>query len=169
MRRTRYCVGATAAALALVFSGCGGSDEPTRTPGSRVVTEQQLKTEAASIDYPIYWLGPIVGRDLELTKRSDGRIYVRYIPIGAEGGTKDRFLTVGTYPMQDAYKVVKSISEQPGAKSPEVKNGVSGATQTKPESVYVAFRGKDLQIEVYDPNAVAALRAVSSGELQPIK
>lgn len=151
----------------MAIAGCGKDEKPT--PGSRIVTESQLRAEAASTGYPIYWLGAIPGKQLEFTDRPDGRVFVRYLPEESAAGTKDKHPTVGTYPMAKAYSVVKSISEKPGAKSPPVKGGIAAVAAVKPESVFVAFKGQDLQIEVYDPNPSAALEAVTSGKLQQVK
>ncbi len=152
---------------ALLASGCG--DDEKLTPGSRIVTASQLQAEAKSIGYPIYWLGEIDGKQLEFTDRADGRVYVRYIPDGAKAGTQDKYLTVGTYPMENAYGVVTAISKKDGAKSPPVKGGIAAVAPAKPDSVFVAFKDQDLQIEVYDPNPSAALEAATSGNLQQVK
>lgn len=152
--------------LALAISGCGEDEKPL-TPGAKIVTEQQLKTEVAKLGYPVYWLGPKQNTVLEFTKRADGRVYIRYLKPGTTAGSYDRFLTAGAYPMPDAYKVVKQIGQLPDATKVKVKGGVGAQSAKKPESVYVAFRGKDLQLEVYSPDSGVAVDEVTSGNLVP--
>jgi hypothetical protein len=152
--------------LALALAGCGDDEKPL-TPGAKIVTEQQLKVEVAKLGYPVYWLGPKQNTELEYTKRSDGRVYIRYLKPGTTAGSYDRFLTAGTYPMPDAYDVVKQIGQLPDATKLKVKRGIGVQSAKKPESVYVAFRGKDLQLEVYSPDAGVAVTEVTSGNLVP--
>jgi hypothetical protein len=163
-----YAIALTAmAVLALTLSGCGDKKEPL-TPGAKILTQQQLETTVAALGYPVYWLGPRDGVEYEYTHRNDGRVYVRYVKPGTPAGSHSLFLTVGTYPMADAYDVVKKISQLPDATKIPVKGGVGAQSSKKPDSVYVAFRGKDLEIEVYAPGANAAVQEVESGDLEPI-
>jgi hypothetical protein len=152
--------------LALALAGCGEDEKPL-TPGAKIVTEEQLKTEVAKLGYPIYWLGPKQNTVLEFTKRDDGRVFLRYLKPGTTAGSYDRFLTAGTYPMPDAYNVVKEIGQLPDATKVKVKGGVGAQSAKKPESVYVAYRGKDLQLEVYSPDSGVAVNEVTSGNLVP--
>lgn len=162
--RTAVLVAASLFALAL--AGCGDEEKPL-TPGAKIVTEEQLKAEVAKLGYPVYWLGPKQNTVLEFTKRADGRVYIRYLKPGTTAGSYDRFLTAGTYPMPDAYKVVKEIGQLPDATKVKVKGGVGAQSAKKPESVYVAFRGKDLQLEVYSPDSGVAVDEVTNGNLVP--
>lgn len=164
----RTAVLVTISMLALGISGCGDEKKPL-TPGAKIVSESQLKAEVAKLGYPVYWLGPKQNTVLEYTHRSDGRVYIRYLSPGTTAGSYDRFLTAGTYPMPDAYDVVKKIRDLPDATKIKVKGGVGAQSSKKPESVYVAFRGEDLQIEVYSPDTGVALSEVEDGNLEPIE
>ena len=76
---------------------------------------------------------------------------------------------MGTYPKRGAYGIVKKVADNPGSKLHQLSGGaiavVSGA---KPNSVYVAYPGKDLQIEIYDPSPRRALRLALSGRVRPL-
>jgi hypothetical protein len=154
--------------LALALAGCGEEKKPL-TPGAKIVSEQQLKAEVAKLGYPVYWLGPKQNTVLEFTKRADGRVYIRYLAPGTTAGSYDRFLTVGTYPMPDAYNVVKKIGKLPDATKVSVKGGIGVQSAKKPESVYVAYRGNDLQLEIYSPDTGVAVEEVKSGDLVPVE
>jgi hypothetical protein len=165
---SRAAVLLSLALLSIALSGCGDEKEPL-TPGAKILTEQQLQAAVADLGYPVYWLGPRSGTEYEYTHRSDGRVYIRYVAPGTQAGSYDKFLTVGTYPMPDAYDVVKKISKLPDATKIDVKRGVGAQSSKKPQSVYVAFRGKDLELEIYAPEDGAAVQEVQSGNLQPIE
>lgn len=153
--------------LAVTLSACGNKKEPL-TPGAKILTQPELQAAVANLGYPVYWLGARDGVEYEYTSRSDGRVYIRYVKPGTTPGSYDRFLTVGTYPMKDAYSVVKKISDLPDATKVKVKGGVGAQSAKKPESVYVAFRNKDLEIEVYSPDTGVALQEVTDGNLQTV-
>ena len=61
-----------------------------------------LTSFASSHDGPVYWVGPMAARKLELTSTSAGT-FVRYLPLSASIGDSARAITVGTYPMRNAY------------------------------------------------------------------
>jgi hypothetical protein len=153
--------------LTLGLVGCGDEKEQL-TPGAKILTQPELQATVASLGYPVYWLGPREGTEYEYTHRADGRVYIRYLKPGTTAGAHDLFLTVGTYPMADAYQVVKKIGKLPDADKVKVKGGTGAQSQKKPESVYVAFRGKDLEIEVYSPDQGVALSEVTNGNLEKI-
>ena len=77
----------------------------TRPRGSavRAVTPAELKSLATSLAQPIYWVGPEPRVTYELTQTTGGLIYVRYLPAGVEVGDRRTFLTVGTYPVNNAF------------------------------------------------------------------
>lgn len=153
--------------LVVALSGCGNKKEPL-TPGAKILTQPELQATVAKLGYPVYWLGPRENTEYEYTHRSDGRVYIRYVKPGTTAGSYTRFLTVGTYPMADAYDVVTKISKLPDATKIKVKGGVGAQSDKKPQSIYVAFRGKDLEIEVYSPDEGVAKQEVTDGNLQTI-
>ena len=163
----RAAVLASISLLVVALSGCGNKKEPL-TPGAKILTQSELQANVAKLGYPVYWLGPRENVEYEYTRRSDGRVYIRYVKPGTTAGSYTRFLTVGTYPMPDAYDVVKKISRLPDAKKIAVEGGIGAQSEKKPQSVYVAFRGKDLEIEVYSPDDGVAVQEVTDGNLQAI-
>jgi hypothetical protein len=117
-----------------------------------------------------YWAGPGGAQTFEWTSTSDGRIYVRYLTGGAKAGDpRARFLTVGTYPVGDGIATLRKAARQPGARTLNVKGGGLALVNRKtPTSVYVAYPGSKVQIEVFDPDPARALRLVTSGHIQPV-
>jgi hypothetical protein len=119
---------------------------------------------------PVYWAGPQPGTELELSRPSKDRTYVRYLTGGAEAGDpQPDFLTVGTYAFPNAVSALRKQSTQPGG---VLASAPGGATvyfnRNAGQSVYLAYPGVDVEIEVYDPNPRRALQLVSSGQIVPV-
>ena len=94
---------------------------------------------------------------------------MRYLPGGARVGSKKPYRTIGTYPVANAFSVTKALSSKPGAvRIPIGSAGVAFYDETQPTSVYIAYRGADLQIEVYDPSAARARDLVESNRILPV-
>jgi hypothetical protein len=175
--RRRRLVGAIAAAalvlvavvLAFVGGGGDGNAESFESP-PRFADVSQLTELEASSGHPIYWAGLRPGTKVELSSEANGNVYLRYLPPGTEAGdTNVGFLTVGTYPVPDAVGALRrtaaksgsSLGEGPGGGVVLVNPGSSG-------SVYLAYPGTDIQIEVYDPDPEKALELIRSGAIGPV-
>jgi hypothetical protein len=175
MRRPRVRLGAVvvlAALAALVIwllVSSGGSKHSTQSRTSPVaMSPRGLSKLARSLGQPIYWLGRQSGTTYELTRTTD-RIYLRYLPAGVKVGDPRPFLTVGTYPMRNAFGVIDSGSRQRGAVRLRLADGGVGIYRPKhPHNVYLAYPGSDYQIEVYAPRTGLARRLVTTRGVQAI-
>lgn len=137
-------------------SGGGGSE--------RMVSAGELSRFAEELDYPVYWAGPIAGRELELVELAEG-VQVRYTEPELEAAEE---LTIGSYPVANPRAAVAAAVAEPGA---VVRRGVGGRVVTdvgKPTSVYLASSGNEVQVEVYDPNPARAMALARSGRVQPV-
>jgi hypothetical protein len=124
---------------------------------------------AARLGRPIFWLGPIAGSRLELTRAPDGRVYVRYLPSAVPLGTDTAYLTVATYPRALGLAVTKAASRDAGTvRIPLPHGAVAFFSRSRPTNVYVAFRGVGEQIEVFDPSARRVHALVAAHRLQPV-
>jgi hypothetical protein len=133
------------------------------------VSQSELKSVAESSGHPVYWLGPRDDVTYELTRTPDGRIYVRYLPSGMAVGERRPALTVGTYPLANAYGLTAAVARQKTSVKLPVDGGVAFYSRTRPTSAYVAYPGSRVQIEVYDPSTRQARRLVTSGQIQPVR
>jgi hypothetical protein len=152
----------------------GGDDDATPSVGSGPVaaTRADLVDFSKDLDQPIYWAGEQPGTtDIELTQTQDGNVYVRYLSRDAAvANTKPSFLTIGTYPFPDAYHALKVIGDRPGGEVQRIEDdGLVVTNSNSPTSVYLAYPGKDIQVEVYDPNPSKALDLVTSGAVAPVR
>jgi hypothetical protein len=150
-----------------------GSDEETasRSPsnGAEVVSVATLQKTAAQ-GTPIYWAGPPSGSELELSRPSPGRTYVRYLTGEAEAGDSRPFLTVGSYLLPDPVAALRKLGNQPdGVLATAPRNGTVYFNRQSPTSIYLAYPGEQVEIEVFVPNFEQALQLVTSGRIVPVE
>ncbi len=133
------------------------------------ISTEKLASFASAQDGPVYWAGPLAARKLELTTTSVGT-FVRYLPLNAPVGDAERAITIGTYPLRNAYATAVSRSKAPKMTSRETAGGgLVVWSQTLPTSVYLAFPGVPQLVEVYAPDAADARRLALSGDIRPVR
>ncbi|MGE0068353.1 MAG: hypothetical protein AB7T48_13475 [Solirubrobacterales bacterium] len=137
--------------------------------GPYLVGVSELTDLESTLEHEIYWAGERPPARLELTEESGGSVYLRYLPAGVAAGDERGFLTVGTYPVVDAAAATRRFARGAGAR---VLRGEGGAilvpNPDSPGSVYLAYPGTDLQVEVYDPEPGRALALIRSGAIRPV-
>jgi hypothetical protein len=128
-----------------------------------------LRALASSSGYPVYWAGTQSSAAYELSRLSDGRVYVRYLPKGVKVGAQEPLPTVGTYPVQDAFGAVQAIAQRPGATQVKLSNGGIAVTDpAHPTSVYIAYPHGKVEVEVFDPSPARVGRWVRTGMIIPV-
>jgi hypothetical protein len=125
---------------------------------------------AGSLKHQLYWVGQKSGFTYELTKGKSGNVWVRYLPSGTQiGDTRANFLTVGTYPEKNAFQNVQAATSRKGAVAVTTPGGGAAVQYTqRPSSIFVAYPGSNLLIEVFDPSPQTARAVVTSGALRTI-
>jgi hypothetical protein len=165
--RLRLAVAGLLTVGLIVWLALKDDDSTNSSNGAEIVSVDSLRETATEQDLPIYWAGEQEGAELELSQPDGNRTYVRYLTGGAGAGDpQPDFLTIGTYASADPVAVLRRQGKESGgvlAKAP------GGATvyfsRRQPQSVYLAYPGVDVQIEVYDPNFKRALQLVNSGQV----
>jgi hypothetical protein len=154
----------------LVLGG-GNNKGSTAANGASAKSESDLRTFASSASTPVYWAGPREGQTYEVTRTSDGRVYVRYLPDGVDvGDPRPQFLTVGTYPRPGAWAELRRAAREPGAVSRDLPNdGLMVFSRSRPTSVYVGYAGGRYQVEVYAPSPGSARKLVLAGQIVPVR
>jgi hypothetical protein len=149
----------------------GGNDGSTAANGASAKSESELRAFASSASTPVYWAGPREGQSYELTRTSDGRVYVRYLPDGVDvGDPRAQFLTVGTYPRPRAWAELRRAAREPEAVSRSLPNdGLMVFSRSRPTSVYVGYAGGRYQVEVYAPSPGSARKLVLAGQIVPVR
>jgi hypothetical protein len=148
--------------LWLALRGDNGS---SNSRNASAVTEADLRSLAASLKQPIFWVGPREGYTYELVRLQNGTINVRYLPSGVDVGTEKPYLSIATYPFQNAYDALKNIKSKDAVFVRIPKRGIAEYSKTYPQSVHAAYPGVDYQVEVYDPTPGTATGLLVSGEL----
>jgi hypothetical protein len=134
-----------------------------------VVSESELLNALKGTGYPIYWAGPRVEVEYEVSRPSSDRTFIRYLPKGEEAGVEKPFLTVGSYQQPGALARIKELGQKPGAVLVKAAGGGAAyAEGPDATSAYLAFPGVDTQIEVFDPAAGEALDLIRSGAIVPV-
>ena len=147
-----------------------GTDRLSVTPITPTAASvDDLRALATSSGYPVYWAGTQSGSTYELSRLSDGRVYVRYLPKGVKVGAQEPLPTVGTYPVQDAFAAVQAIGQRPGATQVKLSNGGIAVTDpAHPTSVYVAYPHGKVEVELFDPSPARAAQLVRAGLIVPV-
>jgi hypothetical protein len=101
------------AAVLIVWVALDSGDsegEAASTPSAKaeIVSVAALRKATVLQDTPIYWAGQNAGTELELSKPSADRTYVRYLTAGAKAGDPRPFLTVGSYQLADPVATLRS-------------------------------------------------------------
>jgi hypothetical protein len=148
----------------------GGGASNAKHGRSAAVSASALSSWAATVGHPVYWAGPELGYRYELTHTTDGRIYIRYLPAGvAVGSAAPDYLTVGTYPVNNALSTVRAIGSKSGGSLIKLTaGGLAAVDPDHPLSTYIAYPGAGYEVEVYDPTPGAARRLVTSGAVGPL-
>jgi hypothetical protein len=154
----------------LATRGSGEGERSSTTQAPRIVSEGELAEAAAELGQPIYWAGPLAGRELELRELGEGQgVQVAYLPEGAavgEGPTSS--LTVGSYPVDDPGAAVEGYARRAGSRTLHGDGGLEVVVSgDAPDSVYFAAPDNSVQVEVYDPSPKRALTLALSGGVKP--
>lgn len=153
----------------LTVSLLSGDDEVSLTPGEpTVVSVSELEDFADGAGHDVYWVGERPDTEYELSENENGRVFVRYLPVG--GGGEGEFLTVGTYPVEDGAAALERAARNGQGK--EIARSDDGAVvlldRNSPDNAHLAYPGDDLQIEVFSPVTGEALRLAARDGVKPI-
>jgi hypothetical protein len=181
-RRPDVRIGAAVAvAIAVAFvvwllvrgndSGSSTTSTTVAAIGATAASPERLRELSVEAGHPVYWLGPLPDRTYELTRTTDDKIFVRYLPKDVQVGTDAAVYTiVGTYPFPNAYDALKDLAKQKNEVSFTAPNdGLAVYATDRPTNVYLAYPGSDSQIEVFDPSGKRARELVSSGQVVPVR
>ncbi|MGB7587672.1 MAG: hypothetical protein WBM00_03075 [Solirubrobacterales bacterium] len=148
-----------------------GSSEPAEPEVGppRIVAVDELREVAATLGQPIYWAGPVPGKELELNELGEGGVQLLYVPEGTGAGEgSPKSLTIGSYPLSDPAKALEGFAKRQGSIVHHAADGREVVTsEDTPTSVYFSSPENSVQIEVYSPSAKRAMNLALSGKVQP--
>jgi hypothetical protein len=148
----------------------GTSTEITAGGGPVQSSPAELSALSDRLGHQIYWAGTAPGKYLEATLTASGLVFVRYLPARAPvGDPVPDYLTVGTYPDPSALSDLHRYARQTHAITRPVRGGgFAMVVRGAPRSVYVAYPGVPMQVEVYDPDRSHALSLIAAGMISPV-
>ena len=170
-----FVAAAAAVAVWLIVRGNGNNSAATTPTATRaapsIATQKQLVTLQSSLGHPVHWAGANPNTRYELTRTRNGNVYVRYLPPAPRlGDPRPSYLTVATYPLPNGYaRMLAAAKEQNTALRKRRDGAVVLVNRKRPSSVYLAFPGQRLQVEVYDPSPVQALKVALSTKVAPVR
>jgi hypothetical protein len=162
-----------AAAAAYAATTLLGGDDitPVAQPGTpAVVATSGVQAVAAKVGHDVYGVATPAGTRTEVTRGTNGEVWVRYLTQGAAAGDKRaNFLTIGTYRQSNALAAAQEAAKSNGQRASALPGGGIMLWSTeRPTSVYVARPGSDLLVEVYSPDADQAKALARSGAVVPL-
>lgn len=156
-------------AVGLVFF-LNNSREKTDTTGTVVLTEPELVKTVIDNHLSAYWVGPVANATYTLTvKPKDKGVVIRYIPFG-DSINATNIRQIGTYSVKNAYSIISTNGTVTGNLGFNNVNGNSVFySKAKSTNVYVGIKGKDIQVEVFDPTVDQALAlTMLQGQVRPV-
>jgi hypothetical protein len=134
-----------------------------------LVSPEQLRGLAARNEIPVYWAGLRAGTRLEVSSRSDGTFYVRYLPAGVQAGDEGPALTVATYPRANGFAEVRRAARRGTKTIPLPGGGLAVYDASGSTNVHLAYPHEPYQVEVFSPRLDVARGLVVSGAVQPLR
>jgi hypothetical protein len=132
--------------------------------GATAIDAAGLRSLAAGLGHPLYWVGERPGTRFELTQTSTGKVFVRYLPSGLPIGAAHSYLTVATYPFPNALPALRRVARASGGQTFDLPDGGLAVVDPQyPKSIHVAYPGSPYQVEAFDPSPGRA-RALVSGD-----
>ena len=166
---TVVAAGVAFAAVTLTRDAAVPALPPAGTPA--LLTADALSAIAAETGHAVYGVAAPAGTRPEVTRGSNGEVWVRYLGPGAKlGDPRADYLTVGTYRRADALAAAQAAAEGDRSRSAELADGgLMLWNLDRPESVYAAGPGSDLLVEVYSPDPEQARELVRGGAVAPLR
>lgn len=145
----------------LLFSQSKNNDE-AKIQGKVALSAEELRDVVAAKKLTVYWAGPQTGAKYTLIATTPGIAYVRYLPGGVGlDDTKTLFRAIGTYVQKNAFDVSLTAGKADGNVGFTNSDGNAVFySKARPSNVYIGIKGKDIQVEVFDPVVDQALGLV---------
>lgn len=132
--------------------------------GQTALNEDQLKAVARKVGGSFFWVGSENGAKYTFNHNAPGQDFIRYLPNGL--GLTDKtqnYRVIATYKVVNAYSILLQASKQPNSVGLINSDGsLIYYAKSAPTHVYMAFKGKEYQIEIFDPIAGAALKLATT-------
>ena len=141
------------------FNQLTGATDLQKVQGKVALSESGLRSIINAKKLTVFWTGPVAGAKYSLVATNPGIAYVRYLPDGKGlADTKNAYKAIGTYIQKNAFAVNQSAGKVSGNVGfTNVDGNAVFYAKNRPTNVYMGIRGKDIQIEIFDPLVDQAL------------
>jgi hypothetical protein len=127
--------------------------------GKVALTQPQLESLVAQESITVYWAGPRPGYLYSIDTTAKSRVYLQYIQ--ADSNSKNVIANsriIATYFTKDGFGRTVSAATRTGNTGFRNPNGsVVFYAKNRATDIYLAFPGKEVQVEIFDPLAGQAL------------
>lgn len=147
-------------------------DQTLLMQGRIALSEKGLRDVVEKSHLTAYWIGPVAGNQYSIFVPRTGVAVVRYIPAGANVlDASPSFRLVATYVQKGAFATTQLGGLKVGNLGfINIDGNAVFYVKTRPTNVYVGIKGKDVQLEIFDPGQDQAVAlALFRGQIQQIK
>ena len=129
--------------------------------GGKAVDEVELRHVITANHLTVYWVGPEKGSKYVLNAAVLSSISLRYLPQGSSlTDATATYREVGTFTSPDAFNITQKAGTQAnGVGFVNVDGNAVYYDSRDPKNVYIGMKGKDIQVEIFDPRPDQALAA----------
>jgi hypothetical protein len=135
------------------------NNDGLKIQGKVAMTADELRSTVLANHLTVYWAGPMTGAKYALISSKGGSTFVRYLPNGnGLNDTTTSFRVIATYPQKNAFLITQGAGGVSGNVGfTNVDANAVFYVKTRPTNVYMGLKGKDIQIEIFDPGIDQAL------------
>lgn len=128
------------------------------------LTEAQLRAEARKVGGSIFWAGAMSGAKYTFNHLAPGQDFIRYLPNGQGlADTAQNYRVIATYKDATAYATfLEAAKLKTGVTTTNPDGSIVYYAKATPTHVYMAFKGLDYQIEIFDPTPGASLKLATT-------
>lgn len=178
LRRVLLAILALLLTAGLVFGGFylgTHNKKPNQTllmQGRIALSEKGLRDVVLKNNLTAYWVGPIPGDSYSIFVPKSGVAVVRYIPAGASvTDASPDFRLVATYVQKGAFATTQAGGLKEGNLGfINIDGHAVFYVKARPTNVYVGIKGKNVQLEIFDPDQDQAVAlSLFRGQIRQIK
>lgn len=142
-----------------IISHFSNNNGAQKIQGTVAMSADDLRSVVLAKHLTVYWAGPLTSAKYSLRVNELGASFLRYLPNGK--GLNDKttsFRVIATYSQKGAYLITQSAGGVSGNVGfTNVDGNAVFYVKTRPTNVYMGIKGKDIQVEIFDPGVDQAL------------
>ena len=154
-------IGATLILALVTLSSSFGSDRTANALlGETGLSQEELFQLVKDNQLTAFWAGPQEGAKFSLTVTADKQVFIKYLPSGnGLSDTNPNYRIIATYPEPAAFDITRAAGTQSNAVAFVNNDGAAVYyDKSKANNVYLAYSGINYSVEIFDPDAEAALQ-----------